>query len=207
MLTFEEDEHIYRWDGDPVPGVTRILGEWVKVEAWNSYVNAATGSVVNADILEAAGDSGTAVHLGVKLLLTCGLDWEVLDTTLVAPLKEFLNWKEVFGFQPEVIEKPMFSAKHRFAGTPDLIGTLRGVRGKVLVDIKTGRKNSLVGPQTAAYEILYRETTKYRGQLTRYELILPRDGGACICKQLTDQYDGAYFLSKLFQHNVVANPK
>ena len=64
MLTFEEKEHIYKWDGVTVPSVTQVIANWTKiiVAGREYYDSPYTGDVVTAAIIEQAGDWGTAAH-------------------------------------------------------------------------------------------------------------------------------------------------
>lgn len=202
MLTFEENGHVYRWAGQPVPSVTQILNEWVMVPGRGIYVNTRSGTAVDVQIFEDAGDFGTAVHRAAAYILSGqGIQWNMLDAAIVPPLRELGKWMYYFQIKPFYIEQPMYSEKHRVAGTPDIIGELRGFKNLGIVDIKTGLNNPSVGPQTAGYELIFREEKKYRKPITRYELILPRDGSPYRFTAVNGINDGAYFLSKLFQWN------
>lgn len=202
MLTFEESEHIYRWNGAVVPSVTQILSTWVKPHGRGIYVNTCTGAVVEADVFEAAQDTGRAIHKAAEYILTGqGLDWDAIDRVLIPPLKELEKWVDDYQVKPLHVETPMYSVKHRVAGTPDLIGEMWGFNRLCLVDIKTGINNPTSGPQTAAYELIYREQGNYRKPIIRQELILPKYGGQYKFTQLDNGLDGAYFLAKLFQYN------
>jgi hypothetical protein len=50
---------------------------------------------------------------------------------------KFIQWQDNVGFVPEFNELKFVSEKHRFGGTLDVIGTIKGQ--KVLVDIKTSK--------------------------------------------------------------------
>lgn len=198
MLRFEEDGHRYTWNGQPVPSVTTVLREWVKTPV--GYIHTVNGSMVDADKFEMAGALGTAVHRGAALILQDDLDWDSLDPALVAPLREFEKWVDDYKVKPLHIEEPMYSEKHGVAGTPDIIGTVKGFRHLDITDIKTGLVNEVVGAQVAGYEIIFRECEKYRKPIVRHELILPRDGSPYKFNALTNSQDGPFFLSRLFQH-------
>ncbi len=199
MLTFEEQDHIYRWNGKVVPSVTQVLREWVKLGNGRGYVHTVYGTYIDTPTFENVGDFGTAVHMGAKLIMTASLDWDVLDPALVPPLKEFVRWMDDYKVKPQYVEEPMYSSKYGVAGTPDIIGTINGFRHLDITDIKTGLVNEMVGPQISGYENIFRDQEKYRKPIVRHELILPRDGSPYKFKLLTKSTDGAFFLSRLFQ--------
>lgn len=201
MLTFDSAEHIYEWDGQPVPSVTQVLREWVKLANGRGYVHTVYGTFVDATAFEAAADFGNAIHTACKYILTMELDWDALDPALLPPLREFVRWMDDYKIRPLFVENPLYSTKHGYAGTPDIIGNLQGFKQLDITDIKTGLVNELVGPQTGGYEIAFRGQKNYRGGIVRHELILPRDGSPYKYNLLTNSNDGAFFLSRLFQYN------
>lgn len=202
MLSFEEIAHVYKWCGEVVPSVTQILCEYLNLHRLHVYVHTRSGNTINAQIFEDAQDFGTAIHKAAAYILSGqGVQWNHLDPSLVPPLREIERWMDDYDVRPHFIEQPMFSEKHRVAGTPDIIGELRGFKNLCLIDIKTGLKNGMVGPQLAGYELIFREQEKYRKPIIRHELILPRNGDAYKFKVVEGINDGAYFLSKLFQYN------
>ena len=202
MLTFKEDSHIYAWDGQPVPSVTQVLNEFIKVSGRGIYVNTRSGTAIDAQTFENAQDFGTAMHMAAALILRGqGVEWNMLDEALVAPLRQFEKWIDDYKIKPLHIEQPFFSLKQSVAGTPDIIGDVRGMKHLSIIDIKTGLKNDMVGPQLAGYEILFREQEVYRKPIFRHELILPRDGSPYKFTLKNSLHDGTYFLTKLFQYN------
>jgi len=199
MLHFEEDEHIYRWNGIIVPSVTQALQEWVKVKLgrYDYYVHTIKGTAVNAVDFEAAGDFGTAVHRACHYIMLDQLDWATVDDALIPCLVQFEQWIEDFKFKPEYIEHQMYSKKLGYAGTADIRGTILNNK-IVLPDIKTGIY-SMVGPQTAAYEELFKETERKRKAAERYVLYLPKDGSKYKFEPVKAQGDWRFFLNRLSQ--------
>ena len=106
---FDPEAHVYTCRGAsnivlPLPGVTTILGEWVRVdEGFRAiYVNTLSGEFVTEEVFKAAGDFGTAIHKGVELIASgVGVDWGALDPELVQPLTEFMQWADQY--QPEYL--------------------------------------------------------------------------------------------------------
>lgn len=200
MLTFTPHNHEYRWSGKVVPSVTTILDCWKRVQyGWREfYVNAIDGTVVDAETFEAAGDFGTAVHMAAPLVLAGTLDWDALDPELVKPCRQLEEWQR--DMRPEIvaIEKPLYSVRYGYAGTPDII--CRIARKLIVCDIKTGGFG-LVGPQTASYAELHKEHTGYRGKMERYALDLSGATESYKFLHLTNPRDLDFFRSRHFQYN------
>ena len=199
MLTFDEATHTYRWNGVRVPGVTTILGDYIRVEVggFRYHVQRHTGQVIASSVMEEAGAKGTDIHKACQLTIQGGLDWDYLDITYVDPVKQFERWREIY--QPQILyaEAAFYSQRFGYAGTIDMIAMI----GKKLcfIDIKTGASSS-VGPQTAAYERGWGEDNKYRGITERWALWLPKDGSPFKFQKLTNRLDFDYFKACLFIH-------
>ena len=205
MLTFDEDSHTYRWNGNTVPGVTTIIGEWVESVIYKSeyYINTFTGKAVPKEMFTTGADHGTAVHLAVKYLLTGdGLDMESLDSSILAAVNQFQLWKDEYVEEIHVVEEAMYSLKYGYAGTPDVGCTLKRKYGgrRATVDIKTGA-HDLSGPQLAAYEQLYKENHKYRAGMSRHVLELPKSGDSFKFIPDTGKDDFRFFLNRLGSYN------
>ena len=199
MLDFDEESHVYRWDGEVVPSVTQALKEWVKVQLGRReyYVGTIDGTVVDAETFEAAGDFGTAIHKACHLIMLDQLDWDAIDEDLIPCLVQFEQWLDDFKFKPEYIEHAMYSQKYGYAGTPDIRGLILK-KNQGLVDIKTGLYN-MVGPQTVAYDELFKENERKRKSVDRYVLHLPKDGTGYTFKRIEKRGDWKYFLNRLSQ--------
>lgn len=140
MLTFDQDSHTYRWDGQLVPGVTRVLEPLQNLKG------------VPWEILDRAREFGVHVHLACHLFDIGRLDERSLDPALapyLAGWKAFLLEQKFVVVQSEV---QLFNEFHRFAGTPDKDGLWRGTPW--VIDIKSGVIPDTVGAQTGAYEKL-----------------------------------------------------
>lgn len=200
MLTFDEPTHRYYWKDKIVPSVTQILREWSEVSVYGVkyYVNNFTGTVIIADVFKSAGDYGTAVHRGSKIILEGGaLDLTVLHPSLYHPLAELKSWLDQYNPRLIEIERPMYAEKLGFAGTPDII--CRIGKRMMVVDIKTGAYG-MAGPQTAAYEQLYREETRFWRSLERAVLVLP-ETGAFKFILMQNPSDWGFFQARQFEYN------
>lgn len=152
MLTFDEATHTYRWNGVRVPSVTQIMAP---LHDW---------SRVPPAVLRAAQERGTYVHK-----LTEAYDLGLLDEAAMladpqhARFHGYLRaWKAFLqDHDPRwfAIEQPMYSARLKYAGTPDRRGSLHGsMPGVWTIDIKTATDaHEPWGVQTAAYRSMFAE--------------------------------------------------
>lgn len=143
MLTFDAASHTYRWEGQLVPNVTRVLAPWCDY------------SHIPAEVLARAQHQGVAVHKMVEEHCK-GLahrftwpDW------MAGHINAWHRFVEETGFQCWFSEHKIFHKKLRYAGTPDLIGELpklRDVKGPANIDVKRSfYAGPIIGLQTAAY--------------------------------------------------------
>lgn len=141
-IEFDEGPHTYRVDGRPVPSVTQLLDH---LNDW---------SHVPAIDLECARALGRDVHHACNLLARGSLDFRSLDSTVrpyVDAAAKFLEESPAIVIGAEL---RVASTVLGVAGTMDLLMH----RDDVIyyVDWKTSAAvPSTVGPQLAAYEVLY----------------------------------------------------
>lgn len=138
MLTFDDATHTYYWNGKRVPGVTSIL------QALHNFDG------VPANVLEAAQDRGTAVHLCCEYLDKGILDEDSVDPSITGYVDGWRRFTADLAPEWSHIEEMVYHRVLRYAGTVDRVGTIRGT-GYVL-DIKTSvAAHPVWGLQTAAY--------------------------------------------------------
>ena len=135
MTTFDPVAHRYEMDGRRVPSVTQIMADvfGVPFKASEWYL-----------------ERGTAVH-ACAAMVGRGEQFENdprIDGQVEACRKFY---REI---QPEIaeVETVHASDQYRFAGTPDLVGTIQK-HGKIIVDFKSS-VNCLVHIQLAGYGLL-----------------------------------------------------
>lgn len=135
-LHFDDESHIYFWNGEKVAGVTSVLG-WVNP----SIAQYST---------EWHRDRGTAVHKCIDLWLQNRLDESTIDPQLEGHWRAWLKFVTDTGFKPVhyLCEQPQYHELYRYAGRPDLIGVING--RYVLLEIKSGGFG-MADLQTAAY--------------------------------------------------------
>lgn len=203
MLTFDEPTHTYRWNGQPVPNVTRLLAPLTDY------------SRIPADVLERAQQEGKAIHKMVELHMTGMLDLAALHSDesqawLLPRFEALEKFIDETGFVCYAAEHPLYSKQLRYAGTPDLIGRMSHIgktrRRAVLVDVKRSFfAGPVIGLQTAAYTQVWNET-EAKGEKdllvpnqNRFALQLRADGTYRL-EPFDDGGDFAAFLALLTVH-------
>ncbi|MGN6245147.1 MAG: hypothetical protein ACTHQ3_15955 [Motilibacteraceae bacterium] len=164
-LKFSEASHRYWLDGKPVPGVTTILGvldkkalpKWAAGEV-ATYVadhpdgvetlrGMGRGPMIAAlkgipwQKRDDAGHRGNVLHDYAEQLLK-GQQIDVADEH-VAVMESALDFMADWHIEPLLIEAPVASREHQWAGTLDLIARYRrpdtGARGVAIFDWKSGK--------------------------------------------------------------------
>ncbi|MCP4102596.1 MAG: hypothetical protein GY750_14420 [Lentisphaerae bacterium] len=139
MLEFNATNHEYRLNGVVIPGVTSVL----------ETAGLSDFSQVKQQTLELAAIRGSYVHQACELFDCKRLDIDSLDEEVAAYFGAWQSFR--YDFKPEftLIEQRVFNPKLHYAGTLDRLGYIGDKN--VLLDIKTGVKSFVHGPQLAAY--------------------------------------------------------
>ena len=174
-LTFEEETHTYRWNGEIVPSVNQILeAEGIRPpysgDRWY-------------------GERGTYVHQATALYDRGELDEESLDPQLKGYVEAWKKFREEEGFTPRHIEEAFCHEGLGFAGTIDRTGVIRRER-PIIIDIKTGAFARWMSIQLNAYQILI------EGHGSLLAVRLNRDGTYQM-KYYEDEEDTKIFLAAL----------
>ncbi len=193
-LTFNEENHEYRLNGLVIPSVTQII-EWV----FRSFDG------VKESFLEEASWRGTCVHKAVYLHELSILDWNTLDTQFVPYLEAWILFKKQTGFitDPEFMEKPCFHPVYKYGMTPDIPGSLFGV--KTLLDIKTGNILPIAALQLAAYQEGINATKPKEKIKARYAIQLKKDGKYKLSDEFKTKTDFNTFLCAMSVYNWKGN--
>ena len=170
--TFDEATHAYAIGGRPVPSVTQVIGRVLPgFSAGEWYLR-----------------RGRAVHHGCRLADAGTLDWDSVAPEIIGRIHAWQRFKDESSFQPIIVERPLWSARYRFAGTMDR-GLVRG-NDVALCDLK-----STIEPQVAiqlgGYSLLWRENKR--------ELKAPLPTQA-VAVELRD--DGTYRTKWLNEHGL-----
>ena len=182
---YDGQTHSYYLKGFRIPGVTQVMA------GINDFLG------VGEEIMAAAQERGTLVHTATALYDrdTLTLEEVQADTVLEPYVRAWVKFREEAKFVPEGVEVQVYSVRHRYAGTIDRIGELRGVR--VVLDIKTGAAlNPVTALQLAAYQVAYNERHAVRVK-ERWAIQLGADGKYKLHQYKDDAGDWSAFLSAL----------
>ena len=197
--------HSYRIDGVKVPGITTVLSGIAKPGLTQWAANEGADVVVNRwddlqelepterrklvayahrEVFTEAGRRGTAVHKGLEQL-AAGAEVDVAEG-YVGLVDAYLKFVDEWRPREMFVERPMFSRRWGYAGTPDLVADLADGQ-RWLLDWKTGNS---IRPEYA----LQLAAARYA------EVVLLDDGSevpvpavdACGCVHL--RLDGSYDL-------------
>lgn len=174
MLTFDPELHEYRWNGQPVPSVTQVIGAvWPELYAHSSQYAMARGSAVHA-----------AIESDIRGELA---DW-MLTSEIEGYVQAARACRRDLGIEIELNETRLYSAIYGYAGTLDIKGRI-GKRN-TLLDWKSGNPGWQCGPQTAAYAQALQEMTGDVVTL-RYGAWLHNDGTYNLIqyKNFTDDFE------------------
>lgn len=164
VLTMDA-EHVYRLDGQVIPGNTSILRD--------------AGIIDTTWYTEESRNRGTYVHQAAHFYDEDDLDMASVKPDYLSFIEGWIRFRKETGFIPWKCELPVFHSCG-FATTLDRIGSLNG--RAVLLEIKTGHSPAWVGLQTGGQMLAARERFKM-GELelqsfptARFSVQLSADG-------------------------------
>lgn len=145
QLRFDPEAHHYYLNDKRIPSVSEVLEPLQELDG------------IPRHVLEAAREVGVAVHHAIALDLQKNLNWPKLDPKLANYVLAARKFVQECDFKVLVVEKHMADPGLKFGGTLDTAGIFR--RANAIVDWKvTAAMPRTAGPQTAAYDYLYRRT-------------------------------------------------
>jgi len=172
----------YTWDGALVPGVTAVLG--------HSLVDYSAPWFTDK-----AKEWGSNLHECCALVDHGTIDWDSVDGRIEPEVRAYARWKEKTGFQPFLIETPMYSLMYQFGGRFDVLGLLNGELA--VVDRKRGIAHPSTGLQLAAYTQLISENLEVaRWRISRWALTGFNNGEPKMI-EYTERSDWDVFLGQL----------
>jgi hypothetical protein len=187
LPVLDEASHTYTLGGAKVPGVTSILEPLSNLQ------------FVDPDVLRAAGDFGTAVHLACELDDKGELDEEALDPALAPYLLAWRRFSKDHAVRWALIEEVVHNPQMGYAGKLDRYGEVAGA--EAVVDLKSSAVlYPTVGPQLAAYA----KAIPGAGPLVQRIGVLLRPDGAYQAKKYTSPTDWAVFASLITLRNFCA---
>jgi hypothetical protein len=122
-LSFEKEGHVYRRGGTVLPSVTGIIREARMTPFWNSEPG------LRAQV-------GTWIHDMLHMYWKGTLDEGGLSDAMRLILDSVKEWAKRVGLVVLDHERPLFHSLYLYAGTPDLVGIVRGELA--VVDYKWG---------------------------------------------------------------------
>jgi hypothetical protein len=162
QLRFEPEGHKYFLKERQVPSVTDVLEPLQQLDG------------VPIEALEHARIRGQHVHSACHLMIHKLLEWRTLDPVLVPYVSAAKKMIEELEIKVLVSEYRMADEGLRVAGTLDIIGIMK--RNTCLFDWKSSAAMPrTAGPQTAAYDHLYRRNLGGR-PMKRYGVLLTAEG-------------------------------
>ena len=212
----------YLCSGLYMPSVTTVLSA---TETAKAKASLATWQKNNPGALEAASTRGSAIHLGCENYLR-GLDPGVPEEyqDLWSGITQYLDWFDTLNWSERPLRPDwhhlrsddrevayVWSTEHLYAGCPDLIGEIGGVR--VIADFKTSnapytdtfpdrgdrigfggfRKYTKCAQQMAAYRLALAERTGYKCDVALIIVSTPETTqGIFIDTDRLDYYEGKF---------------
>lgn len=201
MLTFDEKEHRYFWNGERVPNVTSIIAPLIDL------------SMIPADTLEHARREGVHIHAMANLHFEGKLDLDALhkderQAWLIPHYHALLKFEGDTGFECWQSEKRLYHPSLRYAGTTDNIGVFTKLKddlGAAVVDIKRSLYGgAATGLQLAAYRKTWNDTDAKNAKdlrirdNNRFTLQLRNDGSYRLTR-FDDPEDEVAFIACLHQ--------
>ncbi len=189
-LTFNEELHEYRYNGEIVPSVTQLL----------SAVGLPDLSGIPEANLKIGQERGKKVHQITELWDRHTLDESGLSESGHKYLAQWAYAWDMLG-RPEWtgIEVKLYA--DGFAGTPDRVFINEPKRFCLLPDIKTGYDLIAVGPQTAGYEWLIKKCVPKIRKFRRVSVRLDIEQSRPKLEELNEPADTAVFQSSLNIYN------
>lgn len=167
-ILFDETTHTYKVNGQIKPGVTTILQDAGLSPDF---------SLVDPETLARKATLGKETHRVIELIFKDDLgDYDPILEPYVQAAKQFIS---VFNIKPIQSELAVYSSTLDCCGTLDLMANYNGTEEGIF-DFKTSSTIDLmyVGPQTAGYDLSYREWTGQakRTPYNRFAVHLQKSG-------------------------------
>lgn len=134
-FTFDQETHVYRFGGFPVPSVTQVLNE--------------AGLIDTGFYQEYHRWRGSAVHLACWFYDQDDLDESTVPEDLRGYLDAYKQFKAEKDFVIETVEEKRIHPVFGYAGTVDRSGIYEGMA--TVLDLKTGAPVPAYRLQLAAY--------------------------------------------------------
>lgn len=159
-----DDQHVYRYKGRVIPGVTRVLDGILR-----------DFSMVSREKLAIAAETGDLVHRATELDVLGDLDEASVDPSITPYITAWRTFRRevnpVFTASEEIVYHPTYN----YAGRLDHEVVIRGEDG--ILDKKTGVDDVIDAVQLSAYlQAKYHREPEVALRKKRWVLSLKRDG-------------------------------
>ena len=182
---FDPDTHRYTLNGERLPSVTEVLEPEEQLDG------------IPAEDLARGRERGHHVHVACALLCYNNLEWSKLDPLLVPRVSAARKFLKETNFTILRVEHRMFDPTLKVAGTLDLFGVMN--RFSWIIDWKSGMVSRTAGPQTAAYDNLFRQS--FGGRENKRGVVELHDDGSYRLRPQEDKRDYSIFKSCLNLHH------
>lgn len=186
-LVFDKKEHRYYYQGQEVPGVTRVIKTILQQP-----------SKIPKKVMDNAAELGTLVHEATELLDKDVLDWDTVDQEVVPYLKAWQRFVEERRCEILSVEDVLWHSEYRYAGIRDRKARMDGVIGSI--DIKTGTYEHWHRIQGAAYSAAENVGKPYIEQSKRQWGVYLNERGDYKVVDLTDTGATSIFMSALVSY-------
>lgn len=186
-LVRDEEEHVYRYQGRVVPGITRLM------EPIHSYDG------VPDWVLERKAELGSLVHLACELYDKDDLDEETLSPALAPYLEAWKSFRKAHTGRMHAVEPKLFHHGMGYAGQPDRWMQI-DTEYDVLEIKTTSQLFNAVGVQLAAQERLLEAAQPGHRRGKRFAIQLKADGRYTL-REYKDPHDWPTFIALLTTHN------
>jgi len=162
QVIFKKETHQYFDEsGREYPSVTKILKHFGMTPDFDRFGN------------DVSRDFGKAVHKVCELYDLGTLNEYAFDPQIEPYLNGYKKFIKEFNPQWELIEVPLISNVWGFAGTPDRVGLIKGIRWGT--DLKTGSPHPSHELQTSGYDVLTEENLKIKTKKRASLYLTPDD--------------------------------
>lgn len=187
-LVLDEATHTYRWKGDVVPGLTRMLSDM------NNF------QFVTPEHLAFKAELGKQVHLACHFEDTGGVKEESLDERVIPYVLAYRKFRKLHGSSIIMSEHPQYHHTLRFACTIDRV--IRRNGRPMILELKTTAEHYPTAKlQTAGQVLAYNSNHLLPAEwaLDRGSILLS-DNGTFDLEMHTDQDDYAAFTACLTRY-------
>ena len=145
-LKFDPEGHVYTKGAVVLPGTSGILEDAGFMSAFNGIPQHKKDYYL---------ERGKMYHLACEYVDSKeGVDWDDLDPEIIMQVRGYAKFKKDTKLRILGVEVPLCDKDDTWAGTPDIVAEVPGIKGIVVIDRKFGKPFLPVRPQTASYSKL-----------------------------------------------------